>query len=214
MCFCAQSVPSAQIDFVHFAGSEICAEGTLTRQIHQNDGMALNAKIFKFALNVADLDRHYYADHALVVARHPSETNERMMVRMLAFAMHASETLEFGRGISTDDEPTLWDKDLTGQIDLWIDVGLPDERIVRRACGRARNVIVYAYGGRAADMWWTANEKGLSRNDNLTVKRVSYETSKALATMADRTATTLQCTIQDGSVWMDDGKERVEAVFT
>ncbi len=175
--------------------------------------MALNAKIFKFALNIADLDRHYYADHALTVARHPSETNERMMVRLLAFALHASETLEFGRGISTDDEPTLWDKDLTGQIKLWIDVGLPDERIIRRACGRAQKVIVYGYGGRGADMWWNANEKALARNENLIVKLISYDISKALAAMADRSATTLQCTIQDGSVWMDDGKERVEIAF-
>jgi uncharacterized protein YaeQ len=170
--------------------------------------MALSATIFKIALNIADLDRGYYADHALVVARHPSETSERMMVRVLAFALHASEFLEFGRGISTDDEPTLWDKDLTGQIKLWIDVGLPDERLTRRACGRADEVIVYAYGGRGADMWWNANAKLLAKNKNLQVQIVNYDTSKALAKMAER-ALNIQCTIQEGSVWVDDGVERV-----
>ncbi len=170
--------------------------------------MALSATIFKIALNIADLDRGYYADHALVVARHPSETSERMMVRVLAFALHASEHLEFGRGISTDDEPALWDKDLTGQIKLWIDVGLPDERLTRRACGRADEVIVYGYGGRGAEMWWNANAKLLGKNNNLSVNIVSYDTSKALAKMAER-GLNLQCTIQDESVWVDDGVERV-----
>ena len=76
--------------------------------------MALKSTIFKINLNVADMDRGYYADHALTVARHPSETSERMMVRVLAFALHASERLEFGKGISTDDEPALWEHDLNG----------------------------------------------------------------------------------------------------
>ena len=88
----------------------------------------LKSTIFKINLNVADMDRGYYADHALTVARHPSETSERMMVRVLAFALHASERLEFGKGISTDDEPALWERDLTGRITEWIEVGLPDER--------------------------------------------------------------------------------------
>ncbi len=174
--------------------------------------MALNATIFKINLNIADLDRGYYADHALVVARHPSETSERMMVRVLAFALHASERLEFGRGISTDDEPALWEKDLTGRIGLWIDVGLPDERLTRRACGRADRVIVFAYGGRGADMWWNANAKGLAKNDNLTVQMVNYETSKALVKMAER-ALSLQCTIQENEVWLDDGVERVQVAM-
>jgi uncharacterized protein YaeQ len=170
--------------------------------------MALNATIFKIKLHIADMDRGYYAEHALTIARHPSETNERMMVRVLAFALYASERLEFGKGLSTDDEPALWEKDLTGVIDLWIDVGLPDERVVRRACGRAREVVVFTYGGKVADMWWSANAKGLGRNRNLIVKNVALETSKALAQMAER-GLDIQCTIQDGDVWMDDGHERI-----
>ena len=115
--------------------------------------MALKATIFKADLQIADMDRHYYGDHALTIARHPSETDERMMVRLLAFALHAHDMLAFGRGLSADDEPDLWQKDLTGAIDLWIDVGQPDEKRMLKACGRSSRVVVYStaaaatYGG-------------------------------------------------------------------
>ena len=172
--------------------------------------MALKSTIFKINLNVADMDRGYYADHALTVARHPSETSERMMVRVLAFALHASERLEFGKGISTDDEPALWEHDLTGRITEWIEVGLPDERVIRRACGRADAVHLYAYGGgRTVEVWWQQNEALLAKQDQLTVKSVSGPSSKALAAMADRTLN-LQCMVQDGEVWMSDDQERLQ----
>src|SRR5512147_3279852 len=106
--------------------------------------MALKSTIFKAELQISDMDRNYYGSHSLTIARHPSETDERMMVRLLAFALHANEGLAFGRGLSTDDEPDLWQRDLTGAIRLWIDVGLPDEKLLRRACGRADEVVVYA----------------------------------------------------------------------
>src|SRR3954469_6973005 len=119
--------------------------------------MAIKATVFKAQLQVSDLDRGHFATHALTLARHPSETDERMMVRLLAFALDADERLEFGRGLSAEDEtdPTL--TDLTGAIELWIEVGLPDEREIRKAAGRARHVKVYLYGGRAASMWWRQN---------------------------------------------------------
>jgi len=116
--------------------------------------MALKSTIFKADLQIADMDRNYYQGHSLTLARHPSETDERMMVRLLAFALFADERLEFGRGLSADDEPALWRKDLTGAIELWIEVGLPDERELRKACGRAERVVVLCYGGRGAELWW------------------------------------------------------------
>ena len=88
--------------------------------------MAIKATIFKVNLQIADMERHYYQDYALTLARHPSETDERMMVRLLAFALHAHEYLEFGQGMTADDEADVWQKDLTGAIELWIDVGMPD----------------------------------------------------------------------------------------
>ena len=111
--------------------------------------MAPKSTIYKAELQISDMDRHYYATHALTLAQHPSETDERLMVRLLAFALYADETLEFGRGLSSDDEPDLWRKSLTGEIELWIDLGQPDESRIRKACGRAREVVVINYSGRA-----------------------------------------------------------------
>ena len=119
--------------------------------------MALKSTVVKAELQVSDLDRHYYATHNLTVAQHPSETDERLMVRLLAFALFAEERLEFGRGLSQDDEPDLWLKELTGEIDLWIDLGQPEEARIRKACGRARRAVVVTYSGRSADIWWEKN---------------------------------------------------------
>ena len=170
--------------------------------------MAQNATIFKVALDVADIDRAYYHDHALTIARHPSETDERMMVRLLAFARHAHEALAFGRGLGTEDEPDLWRKDLTGAVDLWIDVGQPDEKRIRRACGRAASVFVYSYGGRGADLWWEQAGASLDRADNLTVVNLPFAATRALARLALRTMR-LTCTIQDGQIWVADSQHSV-----
>jgi len=170
--------------------------------------MALKATIFKAELQIADMDRNYYHDHALTLARHPSETDERLMVRLLAFALNASEALAFGRGLSAEDEPDLWQKDLTGTIELWIDVGLPDEKSVRQACGRAREVRIYSYG-RGADLWWNQAREKLERPANLTVIDLPASATQALAKLAQRNMR-LQCTIQDGQVWLTDGQDTVQ----
>lgn len=175
--------------------------------------MALKATIFKADLQISDMDRNYYHEHALTMARHPSETDERMMVRLLAFALHAHEALSFGQGLSTEDEPDLWQKDLTGAIELWIDVGLPDEKLVRKACGRARQVFIYNYGGRAADIWWEQNCGKLERASNLTVVSLSQESSRAMAKLAQRNMQ-LSCTVQDGVVWLADQDSTVQVEAT
>ena len=174
--------------------------------------MALKATIFKVELNIADMDRNYYHDHALTLAQHPSETDERMMVRLAAFALHADEALVFGKGLSTEGEPDLWQKDLTGNIDLWIEVGLPDEKEIRKACGRAKHVVIYSYGGRSADLWWTQNRDKLERAKQLTVINLPSATTQALAKLAQRTMQ-LQCMIQDGEVWLADKLNRVKVEF-
>ena len=173
--------------------------------------MALKATIFKADLQIADMDRRYYGDHTLTIARHPSETDERMMVRLLAFALHAHEALSFGRGLSTDDEPDLWQKDLTGSIDTWIDVGLPDEKRIRRACGRARQVFVYSYGGRGAELWWDQVNTKLGHARNLTVTSLPAVSTQALAKLALRNMR-LQFTIQEGQIWISDKDLVVEIV--
>lgn len=171
--------------------------------------MALKATIFKAELQIADMDRNYYHDHALTLACHSSETDERMMVRLLAFALHAHEALAFGKGLSADDEPDLWQKDLTGNIETWIDVGRPDERRIRKACGRARQVFIYSYGGRSADIWWDQNSSNLERLKNLTVLNLPVAASTALAKLAQRNMQ-LQCRIQDGQIWLADKDTTVE----
>lgn len=171
--------------------------------------MAIKATIFKANLQIADMERHYYQDHVLTLARHPSETDERMMVRLLAFAIHAHEYLEFGQGMTADDEADLWQKDLTGSIELWIDVGIPDEKLIRKACGRANQVIVYAYGGRTAEMWFAQNNSQFERLTNLTVINLPVESTRAIAKLAQRNMQ-LQCTIQDGQLWLSDGNESVQ----
>ncbi len=165
--------------------------------------MALKATIFKAELSIADIDRGYYADHSLTLARHPSETDERMMVRLLAFALRAAERLEFGRGLSSEDEPDLVERDLTGAIQRWIDVGLPDERDVRKACGRARRVDVIAYGGRAVELWWQGARKTLERQAALEVCELPADASQALAKMADRSMR-LQVTVHDNHISITD----------
>ena len=171
--------------------------------------MAQSATIFKIDLQIADMDRHYYHDHALTIARHSSETDERMMVRVLAFARHASEQLSFGKGLSTENEPALWARALTGVIELWIEVGLPDEKHIRRACGQAEQVIVYAYGGNNVDNWWQQNQRHLQRLDKLTVYQVAEHSSKALAEMVKRTMQ-IQSTIQDGDMMVSGAEGTVQ----
>jgi uncharacterized protein YaeQ len=166
--------------------------------------MAPNATIFKATVQISDMDRQYYQDHTLTLARHPSETDERMMVRLLAFVLHADEALSFGRGLSTEEEPALWRKDLTGAIDLWIEVGQPDEKTVRQACGRAKQVYIYTYGGRSADQWWGKNLATLERLNNLAVMNLPLDGSRALTTLA-QSSIQLQCTIQEGQIWMGNG---------
>lgn len=170
--------------------------------------MALKSTVYKATLGIADMDRPYYGEHNLTLARHPSETEQRLMVRLLAFALHADERLEFGRGISSDDEPALWLKEYSGEIRLWIEVGLPDERLLRRAAGRADSVVVFAYGGKAMEMWWLKEGGALARLRNLRVLALSDEQSAALTALVDRNMS-LQCTVQDSQVWITNGPATV-----
>lgn len=168
--------------------------------------MALKATIYKAELQVSDLDRQHYGNYSLTLARHPSETDERLMVRLLAFALHASERLSFCKGLSDDDEPDLWELELTGQIDTWLEVGLPDEKRLRRACGRARKVVVLAYGGRAAEIWWQQNQAALGKQEKLSVLALPQTQSQALAALAARSME-LACTVQEGQVWLSDNRK-------
>ena len=161
--------------------------------------MAQKSTIYKIELSVSDMDRHYYETHKLTVAKHPSETDERLMVRILAFALNAHEHLEMTKGLSTDDEPDIWQKSLSGELELWVALGLPSEKVVRQSCGKTDEVVIYAYGGRTAEMWWEKIKNSTTRFDNLRVFNFSQEDTSALAKLASR-AMKLQVNIQDGDV--------------
>ncbi|PXW92364.1 uncharacterized protein YaeQ [Sphaerotilus hippei] len=171
--------------------------------------MAIRSTIYKAELSIADIERNYYADHQLTVARHPSETEERLMVRLVAFAMHAHEALALGGDISTDDEPALWRRALTGDIEQWIEVGLPDERLLRKACGRADEVVALTYGARKADLWWTDNANALGRQRNLTVWNLTAEDCESLVSLCQRSMR-LGMTIQDGQILIASGAHSIE----
>jgi uncharacterized protein YaeQ len=169
--------------------------------------MALKATIYKAELSIADMDRNYYDTHTLTLARHPSETDERMMVRLLAFAIHAHEHLTFTKGLFDTDEPDLWQKDLTGAIQLWIEVGQPDDKKLLKGAGRSEQVVVYSYNA-TSHIWWKALANKVDRAKNLTVVNLQSEATEQLARMAQRTMQ-LQCTIQDGQIWLTDGTDTV-----
>ena len=169
--------------------------------------MALKATIYKADLQIADMDRHVYGDHALTIARHPSETDERMMVRVLAYALNAQEGIAFTKGLFDVDEPDVWVKNLAGEITLWIDLGQPDEARIRRACSRAERVVVLCYSS-SSEVWWKQIATKLTRFTNLSVLQLPAETSQALAELAERSMR-LQCMVQDGEVWLNSDAESV-----
>jgi len=169
--------------------------------------MALRATIYKADLQIADMDRNVYADHALTIARHPSETDERMMARVMAYALNGQDGIAFTKGLFDVDEPEVWVRNLVGEIILWIDLGQPDEARIRRACGRAEQVMVLCYNSSCA-VWWKQIASKLTRFANLTVLQLPADTSQALAALAERTMS-LQCMIQDGDIWINTDSQSV-----
>jgi len=162
--------------------------------------MAISATINKVSLNIADMDRHYYQQHDLTMAMHPSENDFRFIIRVIAFCLNAHEHLAFTKGLSTDNEPEVWRKSLTDEIELWIDFGQVDEKRIRKACGRAGQVIVYTYHDRKAKVWWEQNHQKLSRHNNLKVFHIEAEGSEALVNRNMQ----LQCNIDDGDIYISD----------
>lgn len=154
--------------------------------------------------------RHYYQEHELVIAMHPSENDFRFMIRVLAFALNASENLSFTKGLSTDDEPELWQKSLSDEIELWIDFGQVDEKRIRKACGRSRQVIIYTYQDRKADMWWQKNKANLARYENLKLFHIDAPHVDALL---ERNVV-LQCNIDEGTVSVSSDEHHVDVQVT
>ena len=172
--------------------------------------MALKSTIYKADCQVADIDRGYYQTHNLTIALHPSETEERMVVRLLAFVINAHEHLQFTKGLSSDDEPDLWQLSLTDNIELWIDVGMPDEKRIRKASSRADKVIIYSYGGRNT-VWWKQIQPKLERFNNLTVINLPKSATDQLAMLLKRVMQ-LQISLQEGQIWISDDQNMANIV--
>ncbi|PHR56357.1 MAG: hypothetical protein COA44_08345 [Arcobacter sp.] len=159
--------------------------------------MAANATIYKASLNIANMDTHYYAEHDLTIAKHPSENDLRLMVRIIAFVLNANENLVFCKGIDSDNEPDLWEKKLDGEIKLWLDLGQPDEKRIRKACGRADEVIIYTYQEGAASSWFAQVGNKLKRFKNLRV--INLKIKGDIDALALRSMK-LQCNITDNEL--------------
>lgn len=168
--------------------------------------MAAKATIYKALLNIANMDSHYYAEHNLTMAKHPSETDLRLMVRLVAFILNADEALEFCKGISQEDEPDLWKKSLAGEIELWIDLGQPDEKRIKKACGRSEKVIIYTYQEGMAASWWKQIQNSLTRFTNLQVIHLDIEGD--IETLTQR-AMSLQANISDNELTLMDDSHSV-----
>ncbi|KGB02460.1 MULTISPECIES: YaeQ family protein [Leclercia] len=175
--------------------------------------MALKATIYKAMVNVADLDRNQFLDATLTLARHPSETQERLMLRLLAWIKHAHERLQFTRGLSAEEEPDAWLRNDHLGIDLWIEMGLPDERRIKKACTQAAEVALFAYNSRAAEIWWQQNKSKCAQYSNLSVWYLDDEQLAQLSAFAERTMN-LQATIQDGAIWLSDNQNNLEIHLT
>jgi uncharacterized protein YaeQ len=172
--------------------------------------MAISSTINKASLSIANMDTHYYQSHDLTMAQHPSENDFRFMIRLIAFIYNADEQLAFTRGMNNDDEPELWLKSLTNEIELWIDFGQLDEKRIRKACGRAKQVIIYTYNEGKAGVWWQQQQEKCQRFANLLVIQITADDVDSLLQRSMQ----LQCNIQDGVMYLSDDNDVHTITFT
>ncbi len=168
--------------------------------------MAAKATIYRALLNIANMDIHYYQEHNLTLAQHPSENDLRLMVRLIAFTLNANEELVFCKGISQDDEPDLWEKSLGGDIKLWIDLGQPDEKRIKKACGRSEEVIIYTYQKGMSEAWFKQSQKALKRFNNL--KIVHLDMDSEVERLTERSMN-IQANISDNELSLICGDDTV-----
>jgi uncharacterized protein YaeQ len=172
--------------------------------------MAISSTINKVSLSIANMDTHYYQNHELTVAHHPSENDFRFMVRLIAFILNADEQLTFTKGLNNDNEPELCLKSLTNDIELWIDFGQLKEKRIRKACSRAKQVIIYTYNEAKASVWWQQQKEKCQRFSNLSVIQITADGVDSLLQRSMQ----LQCNIQDGVLYLSDDNDAHTITFT
>ena len=163
--------------------------------------MALKATIFKADISITDMDRNYYNEHNLTIARHPSENDARMMLRIVAFIVNAHEQLQFTKGLSDDEVPDIWQKDFSDVIELWIELGQPSEQRIKKGCNQSQQMMIYAYADNSFDAWWKKEQNSLRTRKNLSVFTLPESLSTTLASAVDRSMQ-MQVTVQDGQIWL------------
>ena len=173
--------------------------------------MAQNATLHNVAVSIADMDQHYYADHALTVVQHPSEQYERMMLRVIAFIFHAQQDPSFTRGLSEENEPELWKIELDERVSLWVDIGLPDAKRLQKAAKRCPEVAVYHYQSQGADKWWEQNKRALAVHNNLSVFAINPEAGDLLASLVERRMA-ISVTVQDGEMLLSVGDQSIPVI--
>lgn len=171
--------------------------------------MALKATIFKIDLSISDMDRNYYAEHNLTIARHPSENDLRMMLRILAFMFNASERLEFTKGLSEVEDPDIWQKSYADEIELWIELGQPSAQRIKKGCNQAQQMAIFSYTGNAFDTWWQKEQNALAQRNNLSITTIDEAVGEEIAELVDRTMQ-IQCTISEGQAWLTIGDNSIE----
>jgi len=167
--------------------------------------MALKATIYKANIELANMDRHYYDSLQLTIARHPSETEQRLMVRIIAFILNAHPDLQFGKGLSDEDEATIYQKNYSDEIALWIELGQLDEKRLKKASNQASAVKLYCYGS-SVGIWWSQVEQNMNKLKRLTVEQFEQGTCDTLIKLLTRNME-FQCSIQDGQLWLTSGDE-------
>ena len=179
--------------------------------------MALRSTIYKAQVSIADIDHGHYEDLPLTLALHPSETEERLMIRLLAMSLHAHEVqsicngngqLAFGAGLSNPDEPDISLRDYTGRHRVWIEVGQPEDKPLMKACQQSDQVVVYCFH-HAAEVWWKGLESKVSKLDALQVWRIPATASQTMAKLAARNMQ-IQALIQDHSVTLSSPTDSVQ----
>jgi len=165
--------------------------------------MALKATIYKANIELADMDRNYYDSLQLTLAQHPSETEQRLMVRLISYILNAHQDLKFGKGVSDEDEAAIWQINYSDEIALWIELGQLDEKRLKKAGNQAQQVKLYTYGS-SVETWWSQNENSLSKYPSLTIEQFNTVTTDALIKLLSRSME-FQCSIQDGQLWLTSG---------
>lgn len=168
--------------------------------------MAANAIIHRALLNIANMDKNYYEEHHLTLAQHPSENDLRLMIRLVAFILNANDSLTFCKGISQDNEPDLWQKSPGGDIEMWIDLGQPDKKRIKKACARSEKVIIYTFKESVASTWFKQIENSLNRFKNLQIIHLNIDGD--IESLYKRSMN-IQCNIFDNELTLIEGDNTV-----